>query len=451
MGNVQKRKFGFLTTISMIVGIVIGSGIFYRTDNIIKAVGGNVSMGVIAFVIGGVGIIFGGLTIASLAKRDDQVGGIITYCEMTWGKQLGYLAGWFQTFFYYPALVAVIAWVAGMYTSQLFGISGSESVFGFSTWGLTIFYLVIIFVLNTLQTKNAGRFQSFAMIAKISALIVLALTGLIFGHPGTALSTGTVIPVEGGLLAALVSVAFAYDGWQVAPSIAHEIKNPKRNLPLALTIAPLMILVIYVSYFLAVNAVFSPEFIALNGDAAVGLFATQFFGDFGSKIVLVFIITSVLGTVNGLTLGYIRLPYALALRNEFFASKTFAKVDPKTDIPLASAILTFVVSAFWLIVHFLSLNGAMYFGMSWIGGIDISDMPIVSIFVFYIFIYIGIIKDYFKGKTNNFLEGFVFPILAIVGAGLVVYGGFTMAKFGLYLTICFIGILAGLLFRPKQT
>ncbi len=451
MGNIQKRKFGFLTTISMIVGIVIGSGIFYRTDNILKAVGGNVMMGVLAFIIGGVGIIFGGLTIASLAKRDDQVGGIITYCEMTWGKELGYLAGWFQTFFYYPALVAVIAWVAGMYTSQLFGFSGMESVFGLSTWLLTIFYLITIFVLNTLQTKNAGRFQSFAMIAKISALIILALTGLIFGHPGAALSTGTVIPVEGGLLAALVSVAFAYDGWQVAPSIAHEIKNPKRNLPLALTVAPLMILVIYVAYFLAVNAVLSPEVIALNADNAVALFATQFYGAVGAKIVLVFIITSVLGTVNGLTLGYIRLPYALALRNEFFSSKTFAKVDPKTDIPLASAILTFVVSAFWLIVHFMSLNGAMYFGMSWIGGIDISDMPIVSIFVFYIFIYIGIIKDYFKGKTKNFLEGFVFPVLAIAGAGLVVYGGFTMAKFGLYLSICFIGILAGLFFRPKRT
>jgi len=95
MTIIPKRKFGFLTTIAMIVGIVIGSGIFYRTDDILNAVGGDVLLGVVAFVIGGLGIVFGGLSIAALAKRDEHVGGVITYCEMVWGKQIGYLAGWF--------------------------------------------------------------------------------------------------------------------------------------------------------------------------------------------------------------------------------------------------------------------------------------------------------------------------------------------------------------------
>ena len=97
MENTTQRKFGLITTIAMIVGIVIGSGIFFKTDNILAAVNGSVFLGVLAWALGGFGIIFGGLSIAVLARRDEHVGGLITYCEMTWGKQLGYLAGWFQT------------------------------------------------------------------------------------------------------------------------------------------------------------------------------------------------------------------------------------------------------------------------------------------------------------------------------------------------------------------
>jgi APA family basic amino acid/polyamine antiporter len=448
MTIIPKRKFGFLTTIAMIVGIVIGSGIFYRTDDILTAVGGDVLLGVIAFVIGGLGIVFGGLSIASLAKRDEHVGGIITYCEMTWGKQVGYLAGWFQVFFYYPALVAVIAWVAALYTSILFGFA--DPLFGLETWILTVSYLTVIFVLNALETKGAGKFQSFAMIAKLGALAVLAVTGLLFGDPAGVIGVGPIQAASGGLLFALVSTAFAYDGWQVAPSIAHEIKDPKKNLPLALTVAPVLIMVLYIAYFLGISAVVGPQEVMALGNASVDAFANQFFGAAGAKVLLVFVVTSVLGTTNGLTLGYIRLPYALALRKEFVASETFAKVSAKTDIPMASAYLTFAVSAFWLVIHFLTLNGAVFYGLSFFGGIDISNLPIVSIYVFYIVIYVGIIKDFLVKKIGNVWEGLIFPVLAIVGAAVVVYGGFTDAKVGLYLIICFVGILAGFLFKPKH-
>ena len=101
MENLQKRKFGLLTTTAMIVGIVIGSGIFFKTDNILAAVNGSVFLGVLAWALGGFGIVFGGLTIAVLAKRDENVGGLITYSELAWGKTWGYLAGWFQIFFYF--------------------------------------------------------------------------------------------------------------------------------------------------------------------------------------------------------------------------------------------------------------------------------------------------------------------------------------------------------------
>lgn len=189
METTQKRKFGLLTAISMIVGIVIGSGIFFKTDNVLSAVGGSVSLGVLAWIIGGIGIVFGTLTVAVLAKRDENVGGLISYTEMTWGKTMGYLAGWFQTLFYYPSLVAVLAWVAAMYISLLFGWTAQGQIFGFAVsglptwtfpfsvneWVLTLGLMLAFYLLNILKTAWAGQFQSIAMIVKVSALIYLGI------------------------------------------------------------------------------------------------------------------------------------------------------------------------------------------------------------------------------------------------------------------------------------
>lgn len=464
MENVQTRKFGLMTAISMIVGIVIGSGIFFKTDNILAAVGGSVTLGILAWVIGGVGIVFGTLTVAVLAKRDENVGGLITYCEMTWGKTVGYLAGWFQTLFYYPSLVAVLAWVAAMYISLLFGWTNPGTIFGnpvsalpawefpFSVneWVLTLILMGIFFVLNIFKTLWAGQFQNISMGVKVSALVVLGLTGLFMGHPTTVVAGADLGLIGGGFFAALVPVAFAYDGWQVAPSIAHEIKNPKRNLPLALVFSPILIMVIYIAYFVGINAVLGPQQILELGDGAVSVFASQFFGDFGYRAVLVAVSISVLGTLNGLTLAYIRLPYALALRNELPGSKVLAQLDPKTDIPTYAALLTMGISVFWLLLHFASTTGVIYLGWSMFSGISIDEISIMLIYIFMVVIFAGVMKDYFNQKVTSKREGLVYPSFAILGALAALYGAFQSPMVALYLVLSILVILAGLWVKPKK-
>jgi basic amino acid/polyamine antiporter, APA family len=464
MENTQKRKFGLLTTVAMIVGIVIGSGIFFKTDNILAAVDGSVSLGVLAFIIGGAGIVFGGLTIAVLAKRDENVGGLITYCEMTWGKTLGYLAGWFQTTLYYPPLVAVIAWVSAMYTSMLFGWTDSTIVLGMKfeslpawpfpftvgVWVISLLAMILFFIFNAFQTKLAGKFQSAAMITKVSALIVLGITGIAFGDPVSTVKFADWGMLGGGFFLALVPIAYAYDGWQVAPSVAHEIKNPKRNLPLALTFAPLMIMGIYVAYFIGINAVLGPQTVLELGDGAVSVFAQQFFGAIGYKVVLTAVVISVLGTLNGLILGYIRLPYALGLRNELPLSKQFSSVDPKTDIPMFSALFTFVLSLFWLLLHFATTVGVIVFGWKIFSGVSVDELSIVLIYIFMVTIYLGVIKDFLVKKVGSWIQNLVFPLLAVIGALTAIYGGFLSPMVATYLVICLLVILAGLFVRPKQ-
>lgn len=464
MENTTQRKFGLITTIAMIVGIVIGSGIFFKTDNILQAVNGSVFLGVLAWALGGFGIIFGGLSIAVLARRDEHVGGLITYCEMTWGKQLGYLAGWFQTILYYPALVAVVSWVGAMYMSLLFDWTNPALLFGLSLgsipewvfpfnltqWVLTLIIFILFFVINLFQTKAAGKFQNISMFTKLGALVLLGLLGLIFGDPVAVNHVSDLGQLGAGFFAALVPVAYSYDGWQVAPSITHEIKNPKRNLPLALTFAPLTIMVIYISYFVAINAVLGPDQVLALGDGAVSVFAEQFLGSIGYRIVLLAIVISVLGTANGLILAYIRLPYALGVRNEIMAAKQFAYVDEKTDVPMFAGLFTFIVSLVWLFLHFAATVGVIHLNWSMFTGINVDEIAIILIYLFLVLIFAGIIKEFIQGKITSKLEGLVFPLLAIFGALTAIYGGFLNPSVAIYLIISIVAILSGLLVRPKK-
>ncbi|MEF9962625.1 MAG: APC family permease [Erysipelotrichaceae bacterium] len=450
--NTQKRKFGLLTTVAMIVGIVVGSGIFFKTPQILMRVNGNVSVGIAVFFVAAIGIIFGGLTISQYAHKDENVGGIISYCEMAWGKTVGYIAGWFQTVFYFPAICAVIAWVAANYTCALFGLPNLlvNGQFGPEVWILAIVYLFAGYLLNAFATVNAGKFQNAAMFIKMGALIVLAGGGILFGDPVKVIEGAAAYHTNSsGFLSALVIVVFAFDGWMIAPSIAHEIKNPKRNLPLALTMAPLIVTGIYLAYFIGVTALAGPDMI-LQGHDPLQFVATTLFGPMGMKIVMVFVIISVLGTLNGIILGYIRLPYALALRGEIQMSETLSKVNKKYDIPFASAIFTLVMSLIWLALHWLSIDGANVYGMSIFAGLEVDNLPIVSTYIFNGLLYLAVIIKGVEGRKLNVVQRYVFPILALVGAGLVIYGGVIQPKFNVYFFICILGILAGIFIRPKQ-
>ena len=110
------------TAIAMIVGICIGSGIFFKSDNILIATGGNVPLGILVFLLGAVGIIFGGLSIGQLAARTAQPGGLIAYAAEFVGPGFTGGVGWFQVFFYFPTLVAAVSRAAGHYFCSLFSI-----------------------------------------------------------------------------------------------------------------------------------------------------------------------------------------------------------------------------------------------------------------------------------------------------------------------------------------
>lgn len=450
MKKVETKKFGLITTISMIIGIVIGSGIFFKTPEIIKASQGNILLGALAFVIAAISIIFGGLTIANYTANDEGVGGIISYCETAYNKRVGYLAGWFQIIIYYPAITAVVAWVGASYTLGLFGMDNllTNGSFNPMVWPVTFGYLVLFFFLNAFKTLYAGKLQSILMYVKVCALIIFAFLGFIYGQPESIITNFSAYPVSSsGVLLALVAVVYAFDGWVIAPSIAHEIKDSKRNLTKALVIAPLIVTVIYLLYYFGLASLQDVSVI-LSGQDPLGILANTLFGDIGMKVVYMAVVLSILGTLNGVILGYIRLPYALAIRNELPGSKYIAVIDAKTGVPLMSVIFAFCMACVMLTLHFLSLDGAILYGFTIFKGMEIDNLPIVANYFFLILLYLPFIFK--RIKASSFLNQTVYPCIATLGALIVIFAGLTKPNFNLYLIISVIIILAGLLIRPKK-
>ncbi|MDO5567524.1 MAG: amino acid permease, partial [Planctomycetia bacterium] len=303
----QEKKYGLFTTITMITGIVIGSGIFFKSDDILQYTNGNMLLGIAVFLIAAIAIIFGCLTIAQLAGRSDATGGVIGYAEEFVGRKAAGALGWFQVIFYFGTLVPVVAWVSGIYACQLFQIESTldnQMMIGFVI-------MTLFFAMNMLSGAVGGYFQNASMIIKLIPLLLFAVIGMIYGKPGAVIShdiesiksTG----VSAGWLTAFAPIAFSYDGWIVAVSIGHKIKNSKRNLPIALIISPLVILACYILYFVGITSLLGTDTVMAQGNDSVFLAATQIFGHIGGKLILIFVIISVLGTLNGLILGFIQL------------------------------------------------------------------------------------------------------------------------------------------------
>ena len=435
-----EKKYGLFTAIAMIVGIVIGSGIFFKSDNILVATGGSISLGILVFCIAAISIIFGSLTIAELASRNTHAGGIITYAECS-SKSLACVFGWFHTFLYYPTLVAVVSWVTGIYSCILFGIEGTlETQILIGTGAV-----ILLFVLNVLSAKLGGYFQNASTIIKLIPLILIAILGMVFGNPSTISPSDITNMQSAGWITAIAPIAFAFDGWIVSTTLSHEIKNAKRNLPLALICAPLFILALYILYFAGISMYIGPDKVMSLKDAHVDLAANNLFGPWGAKAILVFVIISVLGTVNGLVMGLIRLPYSLALRDMFPNAKKIAAVNEKLDIPVVSAVVGFCLSMVWIVIHYITQK----FGF--LPNSDISEISITINYVLYIFLYIHVFKMGIQGEVKGFWRSKVNPIMAIIGSLIILWGGVQNPLFLYYAGACMLLIIAALMFWKKKS
>lgn len=411
------RKYGLLTAICMVVGTVIGSGVFFKAQNVLSATGGNMPLGIAAWVITGMIMIFCSAQFAVMATKYEKVSGIIDYAEATCGRKYAYYLAWFMVNIYYPGMTSVLAWVSARYFGVIFGwdIAGAEVL------ALSGFFLVMSYTVNALSPKLAGKFQVSATVIKLIPISLMAIVGSIVGLVnGTLTGNFTTIVSEvvggtgAGLFAAVVATVFAYEGWIVATSINAELNNPKKNLPLALIIGSFIVVAAYVLYYIGVAGGASSE--VLINEGATKAF-TNIFGGVGGTLLNICVVISCLGTLNGLMVGATRGMYAIAARGQGPAPKTFMQIDKATNMTGNSAIWGLFVCAAWLL-YFYGANLAPDGGWFGLFNFDSSELPIVTIYALYIPMFIVWMKN---EKELGVVKRFILPILAITACVFMVF------------------------------
>jgi len=404
-----QKKYGLLTAIAMVVGIVIGSGVFFKAEKILTATGGNLPQGILAWAIGGIIMIICAYVFAILATRYEKVNGLVDYAEVTLGSKYGYFVGWFLVTIYYPAITSVLAWVSARYTCVLLGwdITGGEAM------AISGFYLVAIYALNALSPKLAGKFQVSTTAIKLIPLILMAIVGTIAGLKNGILisnfTSGVIAEVsDNPLFTAVVATSFAYEGWIIATSINAELRDAKKNLPLALTFGTMFVALIYILYYTGLAGAVENSVLMENGEAGAKLAFSTVFSQMGGTVLFVFVVISCLGTLNGLMMGCTRGLYSLAARDLGPVPQVFKSIDNSTNMPVNSAIAGVLLCGAWLLYFF----GANLVPASWFGpfSFDSSELPIVTLYAMYIPIFIVMMN---KEKDLNFFRRYLMPFLAI--------------------------------------
>ena len=438
MENKLERKYGLFTAICMVVGIVIGSGVFFKAQAILEKTGGNMPLGIIAWLIGGAIMLVCLLTFSFMGQKYERVNGLVDYAEATVGPRYGYYMGWFSATIYFPAMTSVLCWVSARYTLVFLTTANPNfpmtipaaqggCIIGPECMALTLFYMCGMYALNAISPKLAGKFQTSTTVIKMIPLVLMAVVGLVYGLISgtlqnnfvTTAQVGTV--VENPLLASVCATAFAYEGWIIATSINAEIKDSKKNLPKALIIGGLVIVATYLLYYIGVAGGATNQQLIDQG-ATVAF--TNIFGNLLGNVLNLFIAISCLGTTNGLMLGCTRCMYSLAARGEGPDPEKYVQVDPKTNMPNNSAIFALMVTAAWFLYFYLSNLAGIWTGPF---VFDSSELPIITIYLMYLPILIQWMR---KEKDQNAVRRFVMPILALCGSVFMVFACIMNHKMG---------------------
>lgn len=330
-----KNDIGFFGALSIVVGTVIGAGVFFRIAAMVAATQ-SASLTLLAWVVGGGLTICAGLSVAELAAAIPETGGAVKYLERSYGKLFGFLFGWVQVLIYNPGNIAALGIIFATQVLSLLGLPQNLLL------PIAIASVLSIMGINLLGSRFTSRFQQVTSILKLIPIFLIIIFGLtnqsqVVEVKLFPVQAGGNIDFFAGLGGALVASLFAFDGWMNVGNVAGEMKNPKKHLSKVITIGLLIISFVYVAISLSFLKVLPLDQISGNINTASEA-AQKLFGVNGGKLVTVGILISVYGTLNGYTMTAIRVPYALALEKSLPFSGHLSKLN-KNSIPFVSAIL----------------------------------------------------------------------------------------------------------------
>lgn len=406
MDKELKKSLGLAAAFSTVVGVVIGSGVFFKPQAIYTATNGAPGLGILAWILGGLITIAGGLTATEVSAAIPKTGGMMIYIEEIYGKRYGFLTGWMQTVLFFPGTIAAVAVIFAQQASELLGSTSNNMKM---VLPIAIGIILLTALLNTIGSSFGGSIQTVATLGKLVPLVLIIIFGFTKGN-----STSILTPMVGEgvnpvttLGQVLIATLFAYDGWINVGAIAGEMKDPGKDLPKAIVGGLSLVMAVY----LAINVAYlwvAPASSLANVTSPASLVATKLFGPIGGKLISAGILISVFGTLNGYLLTGPRVVYALTKEKLLPGSKILSKVN-KGGSPYNSILLISMLACIYALTGQFNL---------------LSDLTIFAVWVFYVLTFIGVIILR-KTKPDLYrpykVPGYpVIPIIAILGGTFVV-------------------------------
>lgn len=391
----NRRSVGFLQGLAIVVGMIIGSGIFLK-PSIVLGDAGSPILALIAWVFGGMVTLCSALSIAEIASNIPRAGGLYVYLEELYGEKIGFLLGWVQSVISYPASVAAQAIAFATYSAYFIPMTAWQQRF------LGMGVLALLLAMNILSTRCGGAIQVVATVGKLIPVIAILGIGLFSGiAPGASGLSGELIGQGGGGIgAAILGTLWAYDGWIGVTNMAAEMKDPKKNLPKVISIGIIFVIVIYAAFNIVLfNALPANQLAASatpGADAAVALF-----GQGGATFLAVGIMISVFGALNGYLMTAARVPQAMAERRQLPLSDVLGKLHPKFGTPANALIMQALLAVVYI------LSGSFNF---------LTDLLIFVLWIFFTLGVFGVFLMRRRGlsQRKNYRVP-LYPLTPIIG------------------------------------
>jgi APA family basic amino acid/polyamine antiporter len=412
------KGLGLVDATTLVMGSMIGSGIFIVSADISRQVG-SPGLLIAVWAVAAFLTIAAALCYGELAAAMPQAGGQYVYLREAFGPMAGFLFGWTQFMVIQTGTIAAVAVAFAKYSGVFFpAISARNTIApGLSTQqALAIAVAVLLTWINSRGIRTGAAVQNVFTFAKTAALLGLVVCGFLVGRNPQAVSENFTgfwrnasfsFDVVRAVGVAMVGALFSSDAWNNITFTAGEVRNPRRNLPLSLGLGVGIVSALY----LACNFVYLSVLpLAAIQNAAEDRVATAaasvMFGDVAVQLMAAAIMISTFGCANGLTLSGARVYYAMALDGLFF--RRAGTLDPHTHAP----VFALVIQCLWTCV--LTLSGKYN---------DLLDYVIFAVLLFYMLTIAGIfVLRVKRPEMERPYKAFLYPVLPalyIVLAGVI--------------------------------
>lgn len=412
------RVLGLFTATLLVAGIMIGSGVFKK---IIPMAQTGLSQGWIlaAWILAGIITMFGALNVAGLSTLTEESGGVYEYLRLSFGNLFSFLFGWTDFTIIGTASVAALAFIFAQTIHTLAPLpnplqawehlSVAHVIHPFADSGIKLLAIATIVILtgvNYRGTRESGNVNNIFTSAKIAGILLLIVIGLLYAVPAHPSLQPVTNPVTGNLqgtaffsafFLAMLNVLWAYDGWLDITFVTGEIKNPKRNVPIAIVVGVSIAMFLYVLVnYVYMHVLPLPQLAAVNPNKiGAAVVAETLIGTAGRTMIIVLIMISVFGSLNAVILSHTRIYFRMA-QEAFFFQKA-SQVHPRFRTPSNALLFTMV----WSCVLVMS------------GTFDIlTEMVIFANFLFYGLLALAVLKMKRKGLITKKLTGY--PVVQII-------------------------------------